>query len=345
MDFFSQSGKNPKIYRRYSRITRIFKDRFSSQNKGVALYANKKYLDLQGKQNSADQSTIIKHRAIKSIKIHELPFNKCTNTRETLTLKSCLQSNGGSLELIRCKFIPKCEVYSPAKSGDARFQQRDQRRTSKTETSRSKPSISRSSLRRRQMSPVYFASSSAKREMAQTVVPIGLCWSLASSVFRRNYEPSRDFIWDFNSKMAAARILSQNTTGFLDISPKTLAKVCRSRYTREMHLRNDFQAKIRGSRYMRDRVIREDIRYVSNTRLKIVTNMNFKNMAGNAPYCFIRCTNPSSAWNKWGQVDVDNGFCYKWERIKKTTKYLCISWCPPCPYISVLKHHKQSAPL
>ncbi len=38
-------------YRRYSRITRVFKDRISSQNKGVALYANEKYLDLEGKQN------------------------------------------------------------------------------------------------------------------------------------------------------------------------------------------------------------------------------------------------------------------------------------------------------
>ncbi len=45
-------------YRIYSRITRVFDDRFWSQNKGVVLYANKKYLDLEGKciHSSRDQS-------------------------------------------------------------------------------------------------------------------------------------------------------------------------------------------------------------------------------------------------------------------------------------------------
>ncbi len=45
---------------------------------------------------------------------------------------------------------------------------------------------SRSSLRRRQMSPMYFSSSFANREMAQNVV-MDLRWLLTSSVFRWNY--------------------------------------------------------------------------------------------------------------------------------------------------------------
>ncbi len=93
--------------------------------------------------------------------------------------------------------------------------------------------ISRSSLRLRQMSPVYFASSSAKREMAQNVVSMDCVehWHLA---FLIGTTTPREISCEiFNSKMAAARILTKTLLDFwifhLKHWPKFAGRVIREK--------------------------------------------------------------------------------------------------------------------
>ena len=72
-----------------------------------------------------------------------------------------------------------------------------------------------------------------------------------------------------------------------------------------------------------------------------MTNTHLKNLAENASYSVIYCTNPSSVWNEWGQEKLDNGFCRKWKRKKNGQNLMCSSWCPTWPQIKAIKWSKN----